>query len=206
MLHTRVGCTPPNAHIVGARIARPEPAAILAKLAVDAPYAQRGRRNALHTEGKRTRDARPYAEWYRRTPARIGTRFVGLGQHRTIWQAHSAKDFASYESYKRAGILYVFPPFITARMGQKIGRRPQTQLCGDALEKVYHIPGEMETFSLGTAKMGLTAGVGYGIMASPVKKGLFFLPFSFRGNSISLPGCGREAKLRRCRTCASKSL
>ena len=45
----------------------------------------------------------------------------------------SAKDFASYESYKRAGILYVFPPFITARMGQKIGRRPQTQLCGDAL-------------------------------------------------------------------------
>ena len=54
------------------------------------------------------------------------------GQHRTIWQEHSAKDFASYESYKRAGILYVFPPFITARMGQKIGRRPQTQLCGDA--------------------------------------------------------------------------
>ena len=56
-----------------------------------------------------------------------------LGQHRTIWQEHSAKDFASYESYKRAGILYVFPPFITARMGQKIGRRPQTQLCGAAL-------------------------------------------------------------------------
>ena len=56
-----------------------------------------------------------------------------IGQHRTIWQAHSAKDFASYESYKRAGILYVFPPFITARMGQKIGRRPQTQLCGDAI-------------------------------------------------------------------------
>ena len=58
-----------------------------------------------------------------------------LWQHRTIWQEHSAKDFASYESYKRAGILYVFPPFITARMGQKIGRRPQTQLCGDALSK-----------------------------------------------------------------------
>ena len=57
-----------------------------------------------------------------------------LGQHRTIWQEHSAKDFASYESYKRVGILYVFPPFITARMGQKIGRRPQTQLCGDALD------------------------------------------------------------------------
>ena len=60
----------------------------------------------------------------------------GLGQHRTIWQEHSAKDFASYESYKRAGILYVFPPFITARMRQKIGRRPQTQLCGDALGKI----------------------------------------------------------------------
>ena len=58
---------------------------------------------------------------------------IFLWQHRTIWQEHSAKDFASYESYKRAGILYVFPPFITARMGQKIGRRPQTQLCGDAL-------------------------------------------------------------------------
>ena len=59
-----------------------------------------------------------------------------LRQHRTIWQEHSAKDFASYESYKRAGILYVFPPFITARMGQKIGRRPQTQLCGAALSNL----------------------------------------------------------------------
>ena len=112
-----------------------------------------------------------------------------LRQHRTIWQEYSAKDFASYESYKRAGIsvskksfrhagrifklskkfkntcrlnakgafcplhtspaalsqtfsarffdslnTVVFPPFITARMGQKIGRRPQTQLCGDALK------------------------------------------------------------------------
>ena len=61
---------------------------------------------------------------------------LDLRQHRTIWQEHSAKDFASYESYKRAGILYVFPPFITARMGQKIGRSPQTQLCGDALAHV----------------------------------------------------------------------
>ena len=58
-----------------------------------------------------------------------------IGQHRTIWQEHSAKDFASYESYKRAGILYVFPPFITARMGQTIGRWPLTQLSGDALDK-----------------------------------------------------------------------
>src|SRR5699024_6712998 len=60
---------------------------------------------------------------------------IKQGQHRTIWQEHSAKDFASYESYKRAGILYVFPPFITTRMGQKIGRRPQTQLCGAAQEQ-----------------------------------------------------------------------
>ena len=67
-----------------------------------------------------------------------------LRQHRTIWQEHSAKDFASYESYKRAGILYVFPPFITARMGQKIGRRPQTQLCGDALK---HCSSISEIFS-----------------------------------------------------------
>ena len=72
---------------------------------------------------------------YHRTLQQCGSfAFWYLGQHRTIWQEHSAKDFASYESYKRAGILYVFPPFITARMGQKIGRRPQTQLCGDALE------------------------------------------------------------------------
>ena len=40
-----------------------------------------------------------------------------LGQHRTIWQEHSAKDFASYESYKRAGILYVFPQVFCARDG-----------------------------------------------------------------------------------------
>ena len=42
-----------------------------------------------------------------------------LWQHRTIWQEHSAKDFASYESYKRAGILYVFPPFYNCTDGAK---------------------------------------------------------------------------------------
>ena len=42
-----------------------------------------------------------------------------LGQHRTIWQAHSAKDFASYERDKRAGILYVFPPFYPCTDGAK---------------------------------------------------------------------------------------
>lgn len=61
------------------------------------------------------------------------------------------------------------------------------------LEKVYHIPGKMETFSLGTAKMGLTAGVGYGIMASPVKKGLFFCPFpSGAIQSLSPVAAGRQ--------------
>ena len=75
---------------------------------------------------------------------------IMLGQHRTIWQEHSAKDFASYENYKRAGILYVFPPFITARMGQKIGRRPQTQLCGDALDVRRLFPRQSQIRGLGT--------------------------------------------------------
>ena len=44
---------------------------------------------------------------------------VELRQHRTIWQERSAKDFASYESYKRAGILYVFPPFYNCTDGAK---------------------------------------------------------------------------------------
>ena len=82
-----------------------------------------------------------WRQWYRFTGTNIRRNASltesKLGQHRTIWQEHSAKDFASYESYKRAGILYVFPPFITARMGQKIGRRPQTQLCGDALDEKW---------------------------------------------------------------------
>ena len=84
-----------------------------------------------------------------------------LGQHRTIWQEHSAKDFASYESYKRAGILYVFPPFITARMGQKIGRRPQTQLCGDALEQKATINRIKTAYSgfYGTPDQTLTGGL-----------------------------------------------
>ena len=73
---------------------------------------------------------------------------IFLGQHRTIWQAHSAKDFASYERDKRAGILYVFPPFIPARMGRKIGRRPQTQLCGDALGVVLTVFALLDMFML----------------------------------------------------------
>src|SRR5699024_9956411 len=72
----------------------------------------------------------------RKNPVQVACTGKILRQHRTIWQEHSVKDFASYESYERAGILYVFPPFITARMVQKIGRRPQTQLCGDALNLV----------------------------------------------------------------------
>ena len=46
-------------------------------------------------------------------------------------QTFSARFFDSLNTV-------VFPPFITARMGQKIGRRPQTQLCGDALENSKH--------------------------------------------------------------------
>ena len=42
-------------------------------------------------------------------------------------QTFSARFFDSLNTV-------VFPPFITARMGQKIGRRPQTQLCGDAID------------------------------------------------------------------------
>ena len=56
-----------------------------------------------------------------------------LRQHRTIWQEHSAKDFGPDESFENRGILGVFLVFKTARMGQKIGRRPQTQLCGVVL-------------------------------------------------------------------------
>jgi len=36
---------------------------------------------------------------------------------------------------KRAGILYVFPTFQTAQMGQKIRRKPKLPLCGVALRK-----------------------------------------------------------------------
>ena len=54
-----------------------------------------------------------------------------LWQHRTIWQEHLAKDFASYESYKRAEYC-MYSPFYNCTDGAKNGRRPQTQLCGDA--------------------------------------------------------------------------
>ena len=54
-----------------------------------------------------------------------GRQLKKLRQHRTIWQEHSAKDFASYESYKRAGILYVFPyvdePFSRGKRNQGTG-------------------------------------------------------------------------------------
>ena len=54
----------------------------------------------------------------------------------------------------------------------------------------------METFSLGTAKMGLTAGVGYGIMASPVKKGLFFCALFLPGQFNLSPRLRQGGKIK----------
>ena len=75
-----------------------------------------------------------------------------LRQHRAIWQEHSAKDFGSAERLKRAGILYVFPPFWPERMGQKIGRRPQTQLRGVALILPVEIPANAGVVFVGTGR------------------------------------------------------
>ena len=106
-----------------------------------------------------------------------------FGQHRTIWQEHSAKDFASYESYKRAGILYVFPPFITARMGQKIGRRPQTQLCGDAFDyfppRRGILPPVMPCFSPNSSSFAWAAGA--------------MCCWSFSGGGLATPACSSSA-------------
>ena len=57
----------------------------------------------------------------------------GLGQHRIMGQALSARDFAPGESLESVGILDVFPTFQTAQMGQKIRRKPKLPLCGIAL-------------------------------------------------------------------------
>ena len=56
-----------------------------------------------------------------------------LRQHRTIWQADSARDFSSSQGLKSEGILYVFRTFQTAELAEKIRRSAQTQLCGVAL-------------------------------------------------------------------------
>ena len=56
-----------------------------------------------------------------------------LRQHRIMGQELSTRDFAPGESWESAGILDVFPTFQTARVGQKIRRRPQLPLCGVAL-------------------------------------------------------------------------
>ena len=40
------------------------------------------------------------------------TSYEFLGQHRTIWQEHSAKDFASYESYKRGREYCMYFPLL----------------------------------------------------------------------------------------------
>ena len=61
-----------------------------------------------------------------------------LRQYRIMGQVLSARDFVSSESGENGGILDVFPIFHTARLEQKIRRKPQLPLCGVALI-VYHI-------------------------------------------------------------------
>ena len=46
--------------------------------------------------------------------------FWNLGKLWLNWQELAAKDFGSAEGSENGGILYVFPVFRTARMGQKI--------------------------------------------------------------------------------------
>ena len=55
------------------------------------------------------------------------------GQHRIMEQVLSPKDFVPRESVEKAGILDVFPFFYTAKLGQKIRRKPLSPLCGVAL-------------------------------------------------------------------------
>ena len=64
----------------------------------------------------------------------MSTGHLRLGQHRTIWQADSARDFSSSQGLKSEGILYVFRTFQTAELAEKIRRSAQTQLCGVALD------------------------------------------------------------------------
>ena len=61
-------------------------------------------------------------------------KIYNLGQHRTIRQADSARDFSSSQDLKSAGILYVFQAFQTAGLAEKIRRSAPTQLCGVALD------------------------------------------------------------------------
>ena len=53
-------------------------------------------------------------------------------------QELSARDFVPGESPQSAGILDVFFTFQTARMGQKIRRKPQFPLCGAALSVLQY--------------------------------------------------------------------
>ena len=48
--------------------------------------------------------------------------FFVLGQHRTIRQADSARDFSPSQGLKSAGILYVFQAFQTAELVERIRR------------------------------------------------------------------------------------
>jgi hypothetical protein len=58
--------------------------------------------------------------------------FSILWQHRAIRQVLSARDFVPRQGLGNAGILYVFQVFQTEGLGQKIRRKPPTQLCGVA--------------------------------------------------------------------------
>ena len=57
---------------------------------------------------------------------RVYGQHFALGQHRTIWQADSARDFSSSQGLKSEGILYVFRTFQTAELAEKIRRSAQT--------------------------------------------------------------------------------
>ena len=59
--------------------------------------------------------------------------WLKLRQHRTIRQEVSARIFAPIQSSENGGILYVFPIFGTAEVGQKGGWDSKTQLRGAAL-------------------------------------------------------------------------
>ena len=56
-----------------------------------------------------------------------------LGKLRLNRQELAAEDFVSAESSESGGILYVFPAFRTARMGQKIRRPAEADLFRGSL-------------------------------------------------------------------------
>ena len=82
--------------------------------------------------------------------------------YRTIWQGATASDFASIQSFKNEGILYVFPIFEAAEVGKKNGCGPQTQLDGDAINMVTAYRAERRTDLLQTPRILCPVSVGGG--------------------------------------------